>query len=151
MRTKDHVRLGPWVAEVFHFNSKTRRVAILIDKSSSFTLFKMISAKEGWYLIILGTLFHVPVLMLNVHVPHFDSPNFMNKLFENLPSLNHWLIFGGDMNCAIDPQIDCSEPGSTQPLMAKTLSDFMSSNGCVDPWRFRNPTGRQYSFYSHVH
>lgn len=47
-------------------------------------------------------------------------------------------------------KIDRSKPGFTQSLMAKTLSYFMSSDGCVDPWRFCNPTGRQYSFYSHV-
>ena len=55
------------------------------------------------------------------------------------------------MNCAIDPQLDRSKPDSTQLLMAKALGNFMSSNGYVDPWRFRNPSSRQYSFYSHVH
>lgn len=51
------------------------------------------------------------------------------------------------MNCAIDAQFDRSKP---QAQMAKALHDFMSSNGYVDPWRFRNPNRRQYSFYSHV-
>lgn len=36
----------------------------------------MISDKEGRHLIILGTLFHVAVLMVNA--PNFDSGNFMN-------------------------------------------------------------------------
>lgn len=105
MRNKDQVCL--WVAEVFHssFNSKARGVAILIGKSVSFTLTNIISDRDGRYLIILGTLFRVPVLLVNVYAPNFDSPCFTNKLFENLPSLsNRFLIFGGDMNCAIDPQ-----------------------------------------------
>lgn len=55
------------------------------------------------------------------------------------------------MNCATDPQLDSSKHGSTQSLMAKALCNFMSSNGCVDPWRFRNPSSRQYFFYSHVY
>lgn len=155
MRNKDQVRLKcPWVAEVFHssFNSKARGVAILIGKSVSFTLTNIISDRDGRYLIVLGTLFRVPVLLVNVYAPNFDNPCFMNKLFENLPSLSDsFLIFGGDMNCAIDPQLDRSKPGSTQSLMAKALYNFMSSNGYVDPWRHRNPSSRQYSFYSHVH
>lgn len=35
--------------------------------------------------------------------------------------------------------------------MVKVLHNFMSSNGYEDPWRFRNPKSRQYSFFSHVH
>lgn len=155
MRNKDQVRLkSPWVAEVFHssFNSKARGVAILIGKSVPFTLTKLISDKNGRYLMVLGALFRVPVLLVNVYAPNFDDPGFMNKLFENLPSLSDcFLIFGGDMNCATDPQLDRSKPGTTQSLMARALYNFMSSNGYVDPWRFRNPSSRQYSFYSHVH
>lgn len=155
MRNKDQVRLKcPWVAEVFHssFNSKARGVAILISKSVPFTLTNTISDKDGRYLIVSGTLFRVPVLLVNVYAPNFDNPCFMNKLFEKLPSLSDcFLIFGGDMNCAIDPQLDRSKPGPTRSGMAKALHNFMSSNGCVDPWRFRNPSSRQYSFYSHVH
>lgn len=55
------------------------------------------------------------------------------------------------MNCATDPQLDRSKLGSTQSLMAKALCKFMSSNSYVDPWRCRNPSSRQYSFYSHMH
>ena len=84
----------------------------------------------------------MPVLLVNVYAPNF----------ENLPSQSDcFLIFGGDLNCAIDPQLDRSKPGSSQSLMAKALCSFMSSNGYVDPWRFRNPSSRQYFFYSHVH
>uniref|UniRef100_A0A3B4A6U0 exodeoxyribonuclease III n=1 Tax=Periophthalmus magnuspinnatus TaxID=409849 RepID=A0A3B4A6U0_9GOBI len=155
MRTNNQVRLRcPWVANVFHssFNSKARGVAILIGKSIPFILTKTISDRDGRYLIVSGTIFHTPVLLINVYAPNFDNPGFMNKLFGALPSLNdHFLIFGGDLNCAINPQLDCSNVGSAHSQMAKTLSSFMSSGGYVDPWRFRNPTARQYSFYSHVH
>lgn len=124
----------------------------MVGKSVPFTLTNTISDKYGRYLIVLGTLFRVPILLVNVYAPNFDNPCFMNKLFENLPSLSDcFLIFGGDMNCAIDPQLHRSKPGSTQSLMAKALCNFMSSNGYVDPCRFCNPSSSQYSFYSHVH
>lgn len=91
-------------------------------------------------LIISATLSNVPVLLVNVCAPNFDNPSFMNKLFENLLSLDErFLIFGGDMNCVAVPQLDRSKPGSTQSSMAKAFHDFMSSNGYVDPWRFQNP------------
>ena len=155
MRANDHMRLRcPWVAEVFHssFTSKARGVAILVGKSVQFTCKKIISDKDGRYLIILGTIFHTLTLLVNVYAPNFDNPGFLNKLFGNLPSVNDaCLIFGGDMNCIVNPQLDRSKPGLIQSQMARTLCSFMSSNGYVDPWRFRNPNARQYSFYSHVH
>lgn len=89
---------------MFHsdFKSKARGVAILIGKSIKFSSSKVISDKNCRYLIFLGTLFHVPVLLVNIYAPNFK---FLNKLFECLPSLhNHFLIFGGDMNCVIDPK-----------------------------------------------
>ena len=156
MRTKDQVRLKcPWVSEVFHsnFNSKTMGVAILIGKSIQFSASKVISDNYGRYLIVMGTLFHVPILLVNIYAPNFDDPHFMNKLFECLPSLNNnLLIIGGDMNCVIDPNLDRSNPRTLTPsLMSKSLSDFMSKNGCIDPWRFYNPHTKEYSFFSQMH
>lgn len=156
MRIKDQVRLKcPWVSEVFHsdFNSKARGVAILIGKSIQFSASKVISDKNGRYLIILGSLFNFLVLLVNIYAPNFDDPHFFNKLFESLPSLNNTsLIFGGDMNCVIDPTLDRSNPRTLTPSsMSKSLSCFMSDNGCVDPWRFHNPKAKKYSFFSHVH
>lgn len=86
MRNIDQVSLKcPWVAEIFHssFNSKARGVATLIGKSISFKPTKTISDRDGRYLIVLGTLFHTPALLVNVNAPNFDNPCFMNKLFEN--------------------------------------------------------------------
>lgn len=101
----------------------------------------------------MGTLFHVPVLLVNIYAPNFDDPQFMNKLFECLPSVNdNLLIIGGDMNCVIDPKLDRSNPRTLTPsLMSRSLSDFMSKNGCIDPWRFHNPHTKEYSFYSQMH
>lgn len=155
MRNNDQTRLRcPWVAEVFHssFNSKARGVAILISKSVPFTQTKIISDKDGRYLIILGTIYQVPVLLVNVYAQILIILVFLNNLFKKLPSLNDvFLVFGGDMNCVVNSQLDRSTVSLNQSQMARTLSSFMSNNGYIDPWRARNPTGRQYSFYSHVH
>lgn len=114
-RNNDQVRLKcPWVAEVFHssFSSKARGVAILIGKSVPFTQTNIISDKDGRYVIVLGTLFCVPILLVHVYAPNFHNSGFMTELFENLPSLSDcFLIFGGDLNCAIDPQLDHSKLG----------------------------------------
>lgn len=77
---------------------------MLIRKSIQFKSSKVISDKEGRYLIVLGSLCHVLFLLVNVYAPNFDKPSFMKKLFERLLSLNNaFLIFGGDKNLVYSP------------------------------------------------
>lgn len=103
-------------------------------------------------MIISGVVNKVPVLLVNVYAPNFDNPTFLSNSFGILPSLDQVsLFFGGDMNCTINSQLDRSKLNLSQSRMAAVLRNFMNTNGYVDPWRFRNPIGRQYSFYSNVH
>lgn len=153
---KDHARLTcPWADNIFHsnFNSKARGVAVLINKRVQFSFNKVIADKDGRYLIIVGTLLQNPVVLVNVYAPNFDDPMFMKRLFEKLPSLNdHQLIFGGDLNCVIDPKLDRSNPRTLiQSSMSKVISEFMAKNGCADPWRFFNSQVQEFSFFSRVH
>lgn len=62
--------------------------------------------------------------MADINGRNFDNPDFMNKVFERLPSLHdNLLIFGGDMNCVIDPRLDRSSLKSLTPsLMSSSLS-----------------------------
>lgn len=76
MRIKDHRRLqNPYFGQVFHsgFDSKARGVAILIGKKINFSTSNVISDKNGRYLIIIGTLWHTPVILVNVYAPNSDN------------------------------------------------------------------------------
>ncbi|KAF4087388.1 hypothetical protein AMELA_G00094960, partial [Ameiurus melas] len=129
----DHHRLHcPWVSQVFHsnFNSKARGVAILIDKRLQFSSTNVIADVNGRYIIVAGTLMQRQVLLVNVYAPNFDDVEFANRLLSNLPFLNtHLLIFGGDLNCVFDPNLDRSNPRTqNRSAMSKTFSDFMYQN-----------------------
>lgn len=156
LRLKDHHRLQvPWIGHVYHsnFNSKSRGVAILINKKVQFSSTNVITDKNGRYLIVTGTLMQTRVLLVNVYAPNFDDVEFSNRLLSSIPNLNtHLLIFGGDFNSVCDPVLDRSSPRKfSQTAMAKSFFDFMVQNGLVDPWRLRNPSIRRFSFFSKVH
>lgn len=143
LRNRDHFRLRrPWL-DIFHsnFDSKSRGVAILVNKRVNFSVSKTITDKNGRFLIVAGALYCNPILLVNIYAPNYDDPNFTDRLFGNLPFLNtHILILGGDLNCVIDSSLDRSNPRSlTQSSMSQSISDFMVKNGLVDPWRFSNP------------
>lgn len=156
LRIGDHSRLrNSKFDKIYHsgFDCKARGVAILISKTTHFSATNVISDKQGRYLIVTGILCRVPVLLVNIYAPNFDNVDFANDLLGKLPSLNsHRLILGGDLNCVIDPALDRSSSRVISPsAMATSFSDFLLQNGCVDPWRFRNPRAREYSFFSPVH
>lgn len=122
---------------------------MLFNKRVHFSLTKVIADNNGRYLIIVGTLYQNLVLLVNVYAPNFDDPNFINRLFETLPSLNtHKLIFVIDLNCVMDPALDRSNPRVWNPSsMSKAVSEFMACNGCIDPWRFYNAQAKVFSFF----
>jgi len=125
----------------------------LINKRIQFSLNTIIADTNGRYVIVSGLLFQTPVLLVNMYAPNWDDTDFANKLLSSLPNLDtHRLILAGDLNCTIGPLLDKSSPKSASPsAMSRVFSDFMRQNGCVDPWRFQNPTSKQFSFFSHVH
>ncbi len=52
----------------------------------------------------------------------------------------------------MDPRYDRSNPKTLeQTAMAKAVSAFMDQIGCVDPWRYLNPSKKEFSFFSSVH
>ena len=98
-------------------------------------------------------LYQTPVLLVNVYAPNWDDVNFMDVLFFSLPNLNtHCLIFGGDLNCVLNPALDRPSPKSlTLSKTSTSVSTFMNEDGCVDPWRTLNPVSKSFSFFSAVH
>ena len=140
-----------WIGHAYYssFNSKSRGFAILIHKSVPFAFTRMVSDPNGRYLIVIGMIYDTPVLLVNVYAPNWDDVNF----FSNLPDMSsHFLILGGDFNCWLSPQLDRSSKKTATPSgSAKTIRDFMSECAITDPWRFFNPTGKAYSFFSNVH
>ena len=91
--------------------------------------------------------------MVCVYAPTWDCPNFITTLFSLIPCLDtHHLILGGDLNLAISPKLDKSNPKAlTSSNMARALITLTDQINCVDAWRSRHPTTKEFSFYLHVH
>lgn len=153
---KDQVRLKKgWVGNVFHsnLNSKTCGTAILIHKRIQFSATTVTSDPQGRFVMVSGLLYHKPVVLINIYAPNWDDDKFMEKIISLIPDLNsQQLIFGGDLNCVMNPILDRSNFKSTNlSKKAKLLSAFMNQIGGVDPWRSLFPQSKSFSFFSSVH
>uniref|UniRef100_A0AAR2JMC4 exodeoxyribonuclease III n=1 Tax=Pygocentrus nattereri TaxID=42514 RepID=A0AAR2JMC4_PYGNA len=85
-----HIRLRfNWVGQVYHssFSAKARGVAILIRKGVLFKHHSTIADKQGRYIIVTGELQSIPVTLLNVYGPNYDSPDFFRKVTRSYTSL----------------------------------------------------------------
>lgn len=85
-----------------------------------------------------------------VYAPNWDNADFFSNLFALLPDLNsHHLILRADLNCVLHNTLDRSAtPSRPLPNSARVVNSFFEDYGMVDPWRFKNPTARQFSFFS---
>lgn len=93
------------------------------------------------------------MVLVKVYAPNWDSADFITNLCSSIPKLDsHFLVFGGDLNCVINPKLDHSNTRAAfLSKMANAISAYMSQTGCVDPWRFHNPGTKEFSFFSNVH
>lgn len=114
---------------MFHsnLNSKTCGAAILIHKRIQLNATTVISDTQGRFVIVSGLLYHKPVVLVNIYAPNWDDDKFIGKVMSSIPDLNsQQLIFGGDLNCVMNPALDRSNSKSTNlSKKAKLLSVFM--------------------------
>lgn len=156
LKNQDHTRLHKnWIGYIYHssFNYKSRGVAILIRKNTPFTLTSTVLDPHGRYVIVTGKLCNTSVVLVNVYAPNHDDEKFIQSVLSSIPNLhNHSLIMGGDFNFVLDPALDRSS-AKQQNLSksAKVIHNFLKATNVIEPWRYFNPVGRTYSFFSPRH
>ena len=137
------------VSQVFHskFISKCRGTAILIGKNVQFVSSKVVVDINGRFVIV------VQVVLVNIYAPNWDSPDLYRQLFSCIPeSGTHHLILGGDFNTVLQPSLKRSKiPAGPLSKSAHIVKMFCQSSGVVDLWRFKNPTLKEFSFFSTAH
>ena len=67
-----------WVGQMFHsqFNCKGRGVAILIHKKIPFIVSNTILDPNGRYVMVVGELFQLRLVLVNIYSPNFDDDHF---------------------------------------------------------------------------
>ena len=156
LQNRDHSKIHKeWVGQMFHsqFNCKGRGVAILIHKKIPFAVSNAILDPNGRYVMVVGEMFQLRLMLVNIYGPNFDDDNFFKKMLSLIPNLDsHHLIMSGDYNLVIDSVRDRSSQSVPRPSKSvQTIQLFIDIYKLIDPWRFKHPTKREYSYYPNVH
>uniref|UniRef100_A0A8C5PV52 exodeoxyribonuclease III n=1 Tax=Leptobrachium leishanense TaxID=445787 RepID=A0A8C5PV52_9ANUR len=151
----NHLR-SPWIGYQTSapFTNKKRGTAILLNKSLPFTVLDEVNDPQGRFTIVMMSVLGETYLLVNVYAPHPPHLQFFSDLYATLLqyTFTHCII-GGDFNAVLDPVLDRSRVGtSSASLRASVGPLFLKDHlALFDAWRYINPEGRDYSFYSHPH
>uniref|UniRef100_A0A3B4FBR9 exodeoxyribonuclease III n=1 Tax=Pundamilia nyererei TaxID=303518 RepID=A0A3B4FBR9_9CICH len=122
-----------WAGKVFSSPGagKSRAVSVLIHKAVSFTETKVITDKEGRFILLS--------IYRSIYVPTLT--------YEGAQ-----IVVGGDFNQILDQDLDRSLPRTgTESKSVVATRQMTSDLGLNDIWQTIHPEGREYSFYSPPH
>ena len=144
-----------WFGDIYfaHGSNHSRGVAILIRKSFDFKLKSIRSDEEGRYLILEAIIQDVPFLLVNIYAPNTTTKQSL--FFQTLSTLicdegynesDHKILLGGDLNVAMDSDLDCWGGNPAVKDSVKCVEDVMMNYDLVDIWRIRNPNTKKFSW-----
>lgn len=151
LSNSEHLKLRrDWVGLVYGAShGKKRGVAILINRTLAFSVENVVQDKLGRFVMVVGSVGECVMSILNVYAPNEHDPNFFKDLANTITDNSKgMLIVAGDYNAVQNGKMD-RMPMERGPPSSKThtLNNFISEMGLVDPWREKNPKGKDFSFF----
>ena len=122
-RPKDTYRLKVrgW-KNIFHGNGKQKKaeVAILISKTKKIGLkMKMISHKEGQYIMIKGSIQEEGITIVNIYASNIGAPQYIRQTLTDIKGeIDHNIIIVGGFNTPLTP----TDRSSKQKINKETQS-----------------------------
>ena len=126
-----------------HGTNHSKGTMILINPSLDCKIERVISDKNGRFIILKLSFDQQSIVLVNVY-----SPNDANKQSEFFSKLNQLLqkfpqenmIIGGDFNCALSPKDKIGgKPITKKASVIKDIEKLRESHNLRDIWRMLNP------------
>lgn len=130
-----------------HGTNKAKGVAILFQRHFPVQLETSRVDSSGRYLVAELVVQDFKFLLINTYAPNEDE-TFFTSLFEVIENRqNDSMIFGGDFNTTLDPEMDLyNNIGQNHIRKRAVIQEFMENKGLVDVWRIQNPTKQMYTW-----
>ena len=137
---------------IFHAKGPQRKaeVVILISDKLDFKLKTVVRDKEGYYIILKGTIHQEDLTIVNIYAPNMGAANYIRKLLIKIKShIDMSTIIVGDLNTPLS-EIDRS---SRQKINKekRVLNDTLDQMDLIDIYRTFHPKTTEDSFFSSSH
>lgn len=95
-------------------------------------------------------------LLVNIYAPNGAKERFFCQLRNKLEDLVYdQLVVIGDFNGVIDSKLNKFNPSKIKikkkQIISQTFTKFMNQENLSDVWRMKNPSAKDYTYYSPVH
>ena len=107
LKTRDTYRLKvKGCKKIFHTNGdqKKAEVAILISDKIDFEIKAMKRDKEGYYIMIKGSIQEEDITIINIYSPNIGAPQYVRQMLTSMKGeINSNTIRVGDINTPLTP------------------------------------------------
>uniref|UniRef100_A0A3P8TN36 exodeoxyribonuclease III n=1 Tax=Amphiprion percula TaxID=161767 RepID=A0A3P8TN36_AMPPE len=145
--------------KIMHYVSKLKADILLLQETHLLQLEEK-SLSDLNYSIIFSSCYNSRQrgvsILVHKRIPFtLNNPAFFHTVFSHLADLsaNSTTIIGGDFNIVLNPSVDQSNSPihAKKSQTVKVVHNYMKDFGLDDVWRLKNPTKRDYTFFSPVH
>ena len=110
-KEKEKIVGAEWGGKIWfdHGESNARGVCILARRGLDIHVHKISKSQNGRWLIASIKVDDRNILLCNIYAPNEDNPLFFINLFQEISKEEKnydCTIIGGDLNVALDPQLD---------------------------------------------
>lgn len=130
------------------YTTNSRGVMILINNNFEQKVDRIITDKNGNFVILDITVQGKKLTIANVYGPNQDNPNFYINLFNKITETeNDQLILCGDWNFVMDPDIDYENyVHVNNPRARQVVLNYMEENNILDIWRIMNDNRKMFTW-----
>ena len=128
-------------------NLKKAGVAILISDKIDFKIKTITRDKEGYYIMIKGSIQEDDITIVNIYAPNIGAPQYISQMLTALKGeIDSNTIIVGDFNTPLSPMDRSSEMKINKE--AKALNDTLKKMDLIDIYRTFHPKTTEYTFFS---
>ena len=131
------------------YTSQARGVSIFMNKQLPVKIVDTFEDSDGNNLAVLISIDEKKVLIEGIYGPNLDCPTFYSdQLFRRVLDWDpEYVIYAGDWNIVLDPELDCrGYRHQNNPLARTELLNKINEFNLVDIFRHLNPTSRKFTW-----
>ena len=152
-RPRDTYRLKVrgWT-KIFHANRNQKKagVAILISDKIDFKIKTSTRDKEGYYIMIKGSIQEEDITIVNIYAPNIVAPQYIRQMLTAIKKeIDSNTNTVGDFNTPLSPMGRSSKMKINKETQA--LNDTLNKMFLIDIHRTFHPKTAEYTFFSSAH
>ena len=137
---------------IFHANRKQKKagVAILISDKIDLKIKKVTRDKEGYYIMIKGSIQEEDITIVNIYAPIIGAPQYIRQTRTDIKGeIDSNTITVGDFHTSLTPMDRSSKQKINKETQA--INDTLHEMDLIDIFRTFHPNAQEYTLFSSAH